>query len=248
MFLHHGEEVFLYPAPTVRINLKGRTCIAGLRKGIVGMRVGGARTVIIAPHLAYGAEGVPGKVPADALLRCELELLEVRPLHSRSPEDFHPGMRLHIFSPGEAARNLPRWQFAMGEDGRCGVFVQVPIPGYSWRYTRGRSLQWQLDSGAAEALIEGAIALPDIYPDECLGNDALWADSTEPANSITRDRNKNSRCITISVFERDQQLASFALKENSTVLEALELYTMIQKQIEANHAERQESENTGLSA
>jgi len=37
VFLHHGEEVILYTEPKVRIHLKGRQCIAGLRKGLIGM-------------------------------------------------------------------------------------------------------------------------------------------------------------------------------------------------------------------
>ena len=41
--------------------------VAGLFYGIQGMRVGGTRTLRIAPHLAYGEEGVPGVVPANAM-------------------------------------------------------------------------------------------------------------------------------------------------------------------------------------
>jgi hypothetical protein len=32
MFLRQGEEVYVYPEPRVRIDLKGRHCIAGVRK------------------------------------------------------------------------------------------------------------------------------------------------------------------------------------------------------------------------
>src|ERR1700729_372938 len=85
VFLHQGEEVFLYPEPKVRIDLRGRNCIAGLRKGIIGMRVGGKRTLIISPHLAYGVQGVPGKIPPNALLRYEIELLDVPKPGARKP-------------------------------------------------------------------------------------------------------------------------------------------------------------------
>jgi hypothetical protein len=218
VFLHRGEEVSIYPEPMVTIDLKGRRCIAGLRKGLIGMRVGGKRTVIISPHLAYGAEGLPGKIPPDALLRYEIELLEVREPGTRKPEDFAPGKSLSIFRPGEAARNLPRWQFKMDEDGHCGAYVSIPIPGISWRHTRTRTLEWYLDPEAASALIDEALSLPIRFPQDCLANDRLWSDSSEPANGITRDRETDALCLTFSVFERGQRLTYYALKENSAAL------------------------------
>lgn len=48
----------------------------GLFYGCEGMRVGGTRTLRISPHLAYGAQGIPGVIPADAVLRAELTVLE----------------------------------------------------------------------------------------------------------------------------------------------------------------------------
>ena len=53
--------------------------VAGLFYGIQGMRVGGTRTLRIAPHLAYGEEGVPGVVPANAVLTTEIAVLAERP-------------------------------------------------------------------------------------------------------------------------------------------------------------------------
>jgi FKBP-type peptidyl-prolyl cis-trans isomerase len=41
------------------------------------MRVGGYRKVRISPHLAYGAAGVAGKIPANAVLVYELWLTSV---------------------------------------------------------------------------------------------------------------------------------------------------------------------------
>jgi hypothetical protein len=49
--------------------------VAGLFYGIQGMRVGGMRTLRIAPHLAYGEIGVPGVVPANAVLTVEIAVL-----------------------------------------------------------------------------------------------------------------------------------------------------------------------------
>ena len=54
-----------------------RQSIAGVEKSLYGMRVGGYREVLVSPHLAYGSKGVPGRVPADALLRIQLWLRDV---------------------------------------------------------------------------------------------------------------------------------------------------------------------------
>jgi FKBP-type peptidyl-prolyl cis-trans isomerase len=55
-----------------------REVIAGLENGVEGMRVGGVRKVWMGPHLAYGASGVPGKIPPGAKLLFVVELLEVQ--------------------------------------------------------------------------------------------------------------------------------------------------------------------------
>ena len=52
------------------------TFINGLFYGIDGMRVGGMRRLEIAPHLAFGDRGVPGIIPAGAVLTAEITVLE----------------------------------------------------------------------------------------------------------------------------------------------------------------------------
>jgi len=229
MFLNHGTELtgtFL-GGQKMRIDLRKRECIAGLQYGIEGMRVGGVRSLIISPHLAYGAKGLPGHVPPNAILRCEVELLEVRESGIMKPEDYPPGKHLHVFRPGEAARNLPRWQFGLEEDGRCGANLNYPIPGLPWRHTRRKAVEWQLDLTTTRVLFQNAIALPAEFPKECLPNEELWADMTERGNSITGDKHSNSLCITISVAERGQRICYYAVTENSRALLGSELYKVI---------------------
>ena len=227
IFLHRGEEISLYPEPRIRLDLKGHLFIAGLRDGIVGMRVGGKRTVIISPHLAYGAEGLPGKIPPNALLRCEVELLEVRELGEARPDDFPPGRHVFVYYPGESARNLPRWQFGLSEDGNCGAGLYFPIPGMTWRHTRRKEFSATLEPGVVQAVLNDAVTLPVRFPNECLTTDECWADTSEPANSITRDSRTNTVCLTIDVWERGQR-NYYRMRENSAALNNSELYkTMI---------------------
>jgi hypothetical protein len=61
------------------VRIDRRSLVSGLFYGVDGMRVGGFRRMEIAPHLAYGDRGVPGVIPAGALLTAEITILEEVP-------------------------------------------------------------------------------------------------------------------------------------------------------------------------
>ena len=60
------------------VRIDRRSLVSGLFYGVDGMRVGGTRRLEIAPHLAYGDRGVPGVIPAGAVLLAEITILEAR--------------------------------------------------------------------------------------------------------------------------------------------------------------------------
>jgi FKBP-type peptidyl-prolyl cis-trans isomerase len=230
-FLHRGEECYnTYKlGQPEHIDMSQRDCIAGLYQGIKGMRVGGRRELIVGPHLAYGEKGVPGKIPPNALLRFEVDLLEVRDARVVHPDDYPPGKYLQLFHPGEAARNLPRWQFLLREDGSAGGCITYPLPDMTWRHARSKDFHIEFDQSEVADIFQSVYITLAEFQKDCLQHKDQWDEASEKANGITRDHQTNTFCVTIDISERGVQLLYYSLPETSPVLKGSKFYRIISK-------------------
>ena len=59
-----------------QVRIDRENLIAGIFYAVLDMRIGGYRKVDIAPHLAYGENGIRGIIPANAKLTAEIKVLE----------------------------------------------------------------------------------------------------------------------------------------------------------------------------
>jgi FKBP-type peptidyl-prolyl cis-trans isomerases 1 len=67
---NHGQA-FSFPLGAGQV-------IKGWDQGVVGMKVGGKRRLIIPPAMAYGNQAVGGVIPANATLIFDIELVDVK--------------------------------------------------------------------------------------------------------------------------------------------------------------------------
>jgi hypothetical protein len=212
MFLRRGDEVACSPAfgPRMVIDLSRRECIAGLLRGIPGMRVGGLRQIVISPHLAYGEAGIAGRIPANALLRCEVELIAIRDHSALLPEDYLPGKLLRITKPNYQNYSVPHWTFEIHESGNAALYFSLPgsMPA-RWCQT-----SIVLDSSKAALLIQQAIDTPAQIPDDCI----LWGSGRleiPRGSRPVRDNVTQTACIVVNITERNERILDYAVPETS---------------------------------
>ena len=98
--------------------------IPGWDKGLVGMKVGGKRTLVIGPDLAYGEQGRPPVIPGSSTLIFDTELMDV------------PKVQIEVLEPGD------------GPVAQVGDNVSVDYTGWLWENgAKGEQFDSSANSG-----------------------------------------------------------------------------------------------------
>ena len=194
------------------IDLGRRESIAGLRYGIPGMRVGGTREIVISPHLAYGEAGISGRIPANALLRCEVELLEIREHSALLPQDWLPGKILMLRRCQNANDQQPGWTFTVHEAGNSRLSLN-PIPDKQQRQVRWSEVPIPLEVEESAGLIRQAMDLPKEIPEDCVGWNSGFIDMQK--GGVIKDNRNGARCMVVQVMESGRGVCLIGVHEDS---------------------------------
>jgi hypothetical protein len=214
-FLRRGDEVNPSPLFGTRhlIDLRRRECIAGLRYGIPGMRVGGKREIIISPHLAYGEAGIPGKIPPNALLRCEVELLEIRKYNALLPQDWLPGKTLTLSGYRDHNDQSAGWSLRMHEGGNSLLVFGQTIPDKQPTQIRWTQIAITLDAQESAEVIREAMDLPKQIPADCVEWNSEFIEKRR--GDEIRDRRNGVRCLVVQIREDGTDMLIFGVHANS---------------------------------
>lgn len=243
-FLRRGDEVSQLPLIGIQhsIDLRRRDCIAGLLKGIPGMRVGGVREIIVSPHLAYGEAGIPGRIPANALLRCVVELIGIRKNNAALPDDWIPGKILMVSHYREADDEQMNWSFTVHEGGNSSFHFFQRLQDNQQKKPYVSQIPIRLEVEDTERLIQQAMDLPDEMAENCVAWDSGFIDNT--GGVVIRDNRTGARCMVVHVMEGGKNLCLFGVHEDSRKFLDSEFYRTIEQLIRPHL----DSDATGTSA
>lgn len=205
--------------------LQDREIIPGLRYAAEGMRAGGKRAVVIPPHLAYGDAGIPDLIPPNAVLRAEIELLEVgnpgEPVPTVPQLTKYNAMQIREWR--EESSLLPRWQLVLNDrndphhPSYSGLALEWSTRSdgkWGARSTEHLNVMLDLDPDHIERMIDSGNHLPRTFPDECLDSNGVHSHG---GVSPTRSNHGSVICRSISFVKDGEYAGHLYIREDSHI-------------------------------
>lgn len=80
------------------IRVGARDCCVGVEYGLIGMQLGGERTIIVPPNLTYIERKINRDIPENAILVYELTLVDI-------PDKWDPEMETRLRAKNDEAQD-----------------------------------------------------------------------------------------------------------------------------------------------
>ena len=130
---------------------------------------------------------MPGRIPANALFRCQVQLLEIRKHSALLPQDWLPGKTLLLSRSRGTNDQPPGWQLSVHESGNSWLSFGQATPDNQQNQVRWSQVPIQLEAEKSAELIRGTIELPKQAPEDCVDWNSGFIDRT--------------RCMVLQVIE-----------------------------------------------
>ncbi|MCC7075546.1 MAG: FKBP-type peptidyl-prolyl cis-trans isomerase [Acidimicrobiia bacterium] len=127
--------------------------IPGWSEGLVGMKAGGRRLLVIPPDLAYGAQGAGGDIPPNSTLVFVVDVLEVEP-PLEIPETLQekPAVSVDPATPPPTTLEVQDEIVGSGPEAHAGDTVTVNYVGVAWSTGQEFDSSWQAGQPATFVL------------------------------------------------------------------------------------------------